>query len=39
MSAGEKENAGGLEQHQHCRVPAMFSVVRKKTNARIISIL
>jgi len=25
----EKENAGGLEQHQHGRVPEMFSAVGK----------
>jgi hypothetical protein len=27
--SSEKENAGGLEQHQHRRVPEMFSAVGK----------
>ena len=26
---GEEENAGGLEEHKHWRVPEMFSAVRK----------
>ena len=33
----EKENAGGLEQHQHWRVPDMFSAVGKKVGTSVSS--
>jgi len=34
----EKENAGGLEQHQHGRVPEMFSAVGKNVGTSVLGL-